>query len=186
MPIFNDQTIETYCYTCNLQITDKSIKCYICGNIFHTKTGCTKIRINDLKNVISNNDSFACHQCLESCFPFNNLNNPDFLQTIENSTSEIDMNRINNGITTGKHNVEFLFIEILNHNSPNVIVGIIYRLPNSKYDEFDKPLREILSKVDRENKPCYLMGDFNISLRPVYEFVCVSFTTGNLNCFRVK
>ena len=79
-----------------MQITDKSIKCYICGNIFHTKTGCTKIRINDLKNVISNNDSFACHQCLEYCFPFNNLNNPDFLQTIENSTSEIDMNRINN------------------------------------------------------------------------------------------
>ena len=24
------------------------------------------------------------------------------------------------------------------------------------------------------------------SLGPVYEFVCVSFTTGNLNCFRVK
>ena len=69
-----------------------------------------------------------------------------------------------NGITTGKHNVEFLFIEILNHNSPNVIVGIIYRPPNSKYDEFEKALREILSKVDRENKPYYLMGDFNIDL----------------------
>ena len=27
---------------------------------------------------------------------------------------------------------------------------------------------------------------FHISLGPVYEFVCVSFTTGNLNCFRVK
>ena len=27
---------------------------------------------------------------------------------------------------------------------------------------------------------------FSISLGPVYEFVCVSFTTGNLNCFRVK
>jgi hypothetical protein len=27
---------------------------------------------------------------------------------------------------------------------------------------------------------------FPISLGPVYEFVCVSFTTGNLNCFRVK
>jgi hypothetical protein len=25
-----------------------------------------------------------------------------------------------------------------------------------------------------------------VSLGPVYEFVCVSFTTGNLNCFRVK
>ena len=24
------------------------------------------------------------------------------------------------------------------------------------------------------------------SLGPVYEFVCDSFTTGNLNCFRVK
>jgi hypothetical protein len=27
---------------------------------------------------------------------------------------------------------------------------------------------------------------FPDSLGPVYEFVCVSFTTGNLNCFRVK
>ena len=27
---------------------------------------------------------------------------------------------------------------------------------------------------------------FESSLGPVYEFVCVSFTTGNLNCFRVK
>jgi hypothetical protein len=27
---------------------------------------------------------------------------------------------------------------------------------------------------------------FILSLGPVYEFVCVSFTTGNLNCFRVK
>jgi hypothetical protein len=27
---------------------------------------------------------------------------------------------------------------------------------------------------------------FSFSLGPVYEFVCVSFTTGNLNCFRVK
>ena len=26
----------------------------------------------------------------------------------------------------------------------------------------------------------------HISLGPVYEFVCVSFRTGNLNCFRVK
>ena len=43
-------------------------------------------------------------------------------------------------------------------------MGIIYRPPNSKYDEFEKALREILSKVDRENKPCYLMGDFNIDL----------------------
>ena len=27
---------------------------------------------------------------------------------------------------------------------------------------------------------------FYYSLGPVYEFVCVSFSTGNLNCFRVK
>jgi hypothetical protein len=27
---------------------------------------------------------------------------------------------------------------------------------------------------------------YTISLGPVHEFVCVSFSTGNLNCFRVK
>jgi hypothetical protein len=29
-------------------------------------------------------------------------------------------------------------------------------------------------------------GMCSYSLGPVYEFVCDSFTTGNLNCFRVK
>ena len=35
-----------------------------------------------------------------------------------------------------------------------------------------------LQKICFENK--------QYSLGPVYEFVCISFSTGNLNCFRVK
>ena len=36
------------------------------------------------------------------------------------------------------------------------------------------------------NAITYVSGYLLNSLGPVYEFVCVSFTTGNLNCFRVK
>ena len=43
-------------------------------------------------------------------------------------------------------------------------MGIIYRPPNNKYDLFENAINEILSKIDKENKICYLMGDFNIDL----------------------
>ena len=46
----------------------------------------------------------------------------------------------------------------------NIIVGVIYRPPNSKIDLFEDKMHEILGKIDRENKKCYLMGDFNIDL----------------------
>ena len=61
-------------------------------------------------------------------------------------------------------NTEFLFVEILNEKCKNVIVGIIYRPPSSKFNDFNKDLKTILTKLDNSNKPCYIMGDFNIDL----------------------
>jgi hypothetical protein len=46
----------------------------------------------------------------------------------------------------------------------NIIGGVIYRPPNSKYDLFENKMNQILGKIDQENKICYLMGDFNIGL----------------------
>jgi hypothetical protein len=46
----------------------------------------------------------------------------------------------------------------------NIIVGVIYRPPNSKFDLFENKMNQILGKIDQENKICYLMGDFNIDL----------------------
>jgi exonuclease III len=60
--------------------------------------------------------------------------------------------------------IESVFTEIPTKVSKNIIVGVIYRPPNSKFDEFERTLNETLSKIDKENKTCYLMGDFNVDM----------------------
>ena len=56
------------------------------------------------------------------------------------------------------------FIEILRPQGKNIIVGIIYRPPNQGADIFVGNFNEILAKISRKNKICYLMGDFNLNL----------------------
>ena len=60
--------------------------------------------------------------------------------------------------------IETKFVEIINNNGKNLIIGIIYRPPSSNFDTFENTMNEILGKIGRENKHCYLMGDFNIDL----------------------
>ena len=57
-----------------------------------------------------------------------------------------------------------IFIEIITAVGKNIIVGLIYRPPNNKIDLFENNVNNILGKIDKENKICYLMGDFNIDL----------------------
>lgn len=59
--------------------------------------------------------------------------------------------------------IETQFIE-LTTKPKNTLVGIIYRPPNSKLEQFKECIAEILQKVDRQNKKCYLIGDFNLDL----------------------
>ena len=59
---------------------------------------------------------------------------------------------------------ESVFIEIFTTIGKNIIVGVIYRPPNNKFEIFENAMNELLNKIDSENKICYLMGDFNIDL----------------------
>ena len=59
---------------------------------------------------------------------------------------------------------ESVFIEICTPIGKNIIIGVIYRPPNNKFEIFENAMNELLNKIDRENKICYLMGDFNIDL----------------------
>ena len=59
---------------------------------------------------------------------------------------------------------ENLFIEIINGKFKNIIIGTIYRPPNNRFNKFENDLKTILTKLDKCNKPCYIMGDFNIDL----------------------
>ena len=57
--------------------------------------------------------------------------------------------------------IDTLFVEIEQTSSKNIIIGVIYKAPNTGADEFIDLIHSCLSKVVRENKPCYLLGDFN-------------------------
>ena len=59
---------------------------------------------------------------------------------------------------------ETLFIEILNKQNKNIIVGLIYRPPSNPLDPFFDDLDAYIHILSTENKHIYLMGDFNIDL----------------------
>ena len=61
-------------------------------------------------------------------------------------------------------NVESLFIEVIRPREKNIIVGIIYRPHNQRIDDFVTINNELLDKISRENKICFLMRDFNVNL----------------------
>ena len=46
----------------------------------------------------------------------------------------------------------------------NVIVGTISRPPDENVNDFLNSLRKLLSTTSRENKICYVLGDFNLDL----------------------
>ena len=61
--------------------------------------------------------------------------------------------------------MESIFIEIdkcvYNTNS-NIIIGVIYRMPNACVDVFTDRLTDIMNVIEKEHKLCYIMGDLNI------------------------
>ena len=61
--------------------------------------------------------------------------------------------------------LESVFVEIVNPNKPNLIVGVIYRHPCMSLKSFNLDfLTTFLHKVGLENKELILLGDFNVSL----------------------
>ena len=62
---------------------------------------------------------------------------------------------------------EMLFIEIdkkYTTFSRDVIIGVVYRAPNTDVTETITSLQNILTKINDERKICYIMGDFYIDL----------------------
>ena len=60
--------------------------------------------------------------------------------------------------------LESTFIEILNNNKKNIIVGCIYKHPSMDIDEFNSLFEILMEKLSNENKEIYLIGDFNLDL----------------------
>ena len=46
----------------------------------------------------------------------------------------------------------------------NIIIGCVYRSPNQNTALFLEKFNNILSRISKDNKKCYVMGDFNLDL----------------------
>ena len=66
-------------------------------------------------------------------------------------------------LSTCTDECETLWVEIKNHLDKNILFVIIYRHPNSNIESFNQLFPNI-EKINRENKICYILGDFNINL----------------------
>ena len=70
--------------------------------------------------------------------------------------------------------LETLFVELkINNKKESIVVGVLYRPPNSKMKEFEDELEKLLSKIIKENKLFYLMGDINIDMLKMNQVLTV-------------
>ena len=65
-------------------------------------------------------------------------------------------------ISNSNKDIENLFLECVNTNGKNFVVGIFYRPPNGDPKNFSKELDKIHRILCKEDKKIILMGDFNM------------------------
>ena len=56
------------------------------------------------------------------------------------------------------------WVELLNLNSPNRLLGVIYRHPSKDDTMFTEKLQKTLMKIKKEKKSIVISGDFNLDL----------------------
>ena len=68
---------------------------------------------------------------------------------------------------------ESVFIEVEKgtlKKQKNIILGVIYRSPESSLTDFNDNLENLLIKIDKENKYSFLSGDYNVNT--LHELSC--------------
>ena len=64
-----------------------------------------------------------------------------------------------------------------------MIINTIYRPPDGNIEPFKKIIKNIMLKIERSNKPVYLVGDFNLNIqlpqltKELKTFLILSFNT---------
>ena len=75
--------------------------------------------------------------------------------------------RIHDDLDYFDSELEMIVVEIENDvfkTNSNVIMGLIYRIPNTPIEVFNDRIADILNTAEKEQKICYFMGDLNIDL----------------------
>lgn len=73
--------------------------------------------------------------------------------------------------------IESIFVELIQPNCKNIVIGCIYKPPDVDVQAFNISLESVLTTIGFENKLCYIMGDYNINLfnydshSPTNEFI---------------
>ena len=128
-------------------------------NIDFDVIGITESRIKRNQKALSNIEipNYKVEQCsTESA-------NGGALLYIKNDT----LYKVRNDLKMYKSkNLESIFIEIINTNNKNIVVGYVYRHPGMDANEFNEHYLSILNEklLLEKNKEIILMGDFNINL----------------------
>ena len=60
--------------------------------------------------------------------------------------------------------IETLFLEITVPHGKNIIVRLVYRPPNHNVASFLDKFNNTLSYISKDNKQCFVLGDFNLDL----------------------
>lgn len=72
---------------------------------------------------------------------------------------------LNHGLNSDTINAESVFIELMGvAGARNIIVGVIYHPPDQIIRDFNESLLCCLDRINKEDKECYILGDFNINL----------------------
>ena len=89
-----------------------------------------------------------------------------------------------NDLMTACIDYEAVFIEIEREHASNLIVGNVYRAPNTSVNNLNSAFDSCLNAISTENKLCYIVGDFNLNLidcsthQPTEDFVNTIYAHG--------
>ena len=82
---------------------------------------------------------------------------------------------LRNDLSIMSDELECIFVELVQKNSANIIVGCVYRPPNTDPYVFNMKLLPLLNLLNRNNKsPTFIMGDFNLDLLQTATHVATS------------
>ena len=87
-----------------------------------------------------------------------------------------------NDLSMVNDNIECIFVEAT--LLKKVIIGVIYRPPSKKMEDFNEQLKAILDQINIGKIPCYLLGDMNINVinhlthKPTEDYLEVMYSKG--------